>query len=248
MNGVQFEPSAALYAIIPSSVRYDPGLTANAKLLYGEITALSQARGYCFASNRYFAGLYGLTVNTISALVSQLADRGHVRVEIIKSEKGAVKERRIWVIKERDYLIEGGIPKIQDTPKNQEGPPENSGEGIPKNREENNTRVNSTVNNTPIAPKFILDKFADFAKGNLPLLAALLGFAEMRNKKKKPINTERSVNILLNKLTKLSSGDDAAMVEMLDEATLKGWSSVYAHDDGTAQAAKAPAKEVVPEW
>ena len=85
------------YAIIPAEVRYSK-LKPNAKLLYGEITALSNKEGYCFATNRYFANLYNVTKNTISLWVSQLYHEGFINVELIKvGEK--ITERRIGITK-----------------------------------------------------------------------------------------------------------------------------------------------------
>ncbi len=48
------------WAILPANVRYDKELAANEKILYAEITALSNKYGFCFAKNKYFAELYGV--------------------------------------------------------------------------------------------------------------------------------------------------------------------------------------------
>lgn len=79
------------WAVIPACVRRDPVLPANAKLLYGDISALTGERGYCYATNRYFEDLYGWTERSVQRLISALADRGYIRIEC---EPG--KERRIY--------------------------------------------------------------------------------------------------------------------------------------------------------
>ena len=88
-------PSPAFYAIIPADVRYHPDLPPNAKLLYGEITALCSREGYCWAQNPYFADLYKTHRITISKWIRALADAGFIRVEI---DKQAGNLRRIYLL------------------------------------------------------------------------------------------------------------------------------------------------------
>ena len=70
------------YAIIPAVVRYDNELTDKAKLLYGEITCLSNKEGYCFATNNYFANLYHCTTRAIQSTISKLQERGYIKIVI----------------------------------------------------------------------------------------------------------------------------------------------------------------------
>ena len=89
----------AYWAVIPASVRYDQDLPPNAKLLYGEVTALSDKRGYCYAQNGYFSELFSLSERSITRLFAVLVDRGYLRVDVIRDESTQeVLERRIYPI------------------------------------------------------------------------------------------------------------------------------------------------------
>jgi len=117
------------YAIIPAEVRYS-SLKPNAKLLYGEITALSGKLGYCYATNNYFAELYGVSKNTVSRWISELNKLGFINIEVERNENKQVIKRKI------------GIIKKDDSP-------------IYKMSKENNTSINNTSNINITKEKFI---------------------------------------------------------------------------------------------
>ena len=92
------------WALIPASVRYDKELPPNAKLLYGEVTALSDKLGNCYAQNSYFSDLFGLSERSVTRLLSTLVDRGYLRVDVVRdTATQEVLERRIYAI----YNTEG---------------------------------------------------------------------------------------------------------------------------------------------
>lgn len=86
------------FAIIPANVRYCKDLEPSAKLLYGEITALTHKEGYCWATNEYFAELYGVNIKTISRWISSLTDAKFIFVDLKK--KGFLTDRKIWISEE----------------------------------------------------------------------------------------------------------------------------------------------------
>lgn len=114
------------WSVIPAEVRYS-NLKPSAKLLYGEISALANKKGYCFSTNNYFAELYNVTRNTISLWIKDLTQHGFITVEI-KYRNKQIIERRLYITKNNDSITK------------------NEGRGITKNGEDNNTRVNSTSN------------------------------------------------------------------------------------------------------
>ena len=72
------------YGILPASVRYDKSLCMGARVLYSELTALTNKEGYCWASNEYFATLYDVSIATISSWINELKDKKHVNITLEK--------------------------------------------------------------------------------------------------------------------------------------------------------------------
>ncbi|MDY3939787.1 MAG: helix-turn-helix domain-containing protein [Spirochaetia bacterium] len=94
------------YAIIPASVRYDNDLTANAKLLYGEITALCNERGFCWATNSYFAELYGVSKKSVARWISELCEKGYIKINMKYKEDGKTVDSRCISISENPTFEE----------------------------------------------------------------------------------------------------------------------------------------------
>ena len=117
------------YAIIPANVRYDKRLKPNTKLLYGEITALCNERGFCWAGNEYFADLYGVNKETISRWVSDLIKFGYLNREII------YKEGTNQIINRYLRINQYPIDEKRNT-------------AIDEKVKDDNTSINNTFNNT----------------------------------------------------------------------------------------------------
>lgn len=131
------------WAVIPSPVRYDENLTPSEKLLYGEISSLTNKTGYCFAANAYFAELYGLTERTIRRMLADLQEYGYIRIE---DGNGGRLRRRIYA----------GVNPLSPAAPNPDKNVREPGQKCPGNPDKNVRRNNKYINqenNPPKAPQ-----------------------------------------------------------------------------------------------
>ena len=125
----------SFYAILPAYVRYEKRLKPAERLLFAEISALTNKLGYCTASNGYFAELYETKKETVSRWISHLSELGFVKLEMVYEGK-QIKGRKIWI----DEKVMTPIDEKVMTP-------------IDEKVKGNNTRLNNTrLNNTPLPP------------------------------------------------------------------------------------------------
>lgn len=218
------EQQKAYYAIIPANVRYDKDLAPNAKLLYGEITALCNEKGYCWASNQYFAELYHVSDRTIKKWVSQLVDKGYI-VRMVNYKEGTkeIEHRKLFI---------GGENKFTTPGKNVHYPQENKfttpgEEKFPVN----NKDINNTFNNTNIykgekkrKSETVNSVIAEYTESK-DLQDALHDFVEMRNKARKPL-TARAMKLSLNELDKLAV-DDVTKIAIVNQSIMHNWLTFY---------------------
>jgi len=125
------------YSVTTAEVRYDKRLCPMARILYGEIAALCNAHGYCYATNGYFADLYVVEPTTVSEWISQLATAGHIRIELTG------RGRRLYL-----------STTLREKPK----PPSGKAEAPLREKPKQNTTSNTTSNTitSPPAPDFDL--------------------------------------------------------------------------------------------
>ena len=176
------------YAIIPACVRYCKEITSSAKLLYGEITALCNEKGYCWASNKYFADLYDKRIETVSVWIRSLKDNNFISYEIESSYK-----RKIFLMGGSEKS-QGGMRKIA--------------RGVCEKSKHNNTISNTsniTNNNYREEDKILTEMLYSKVNQNYPELA------DKRTEKQKISDYEE-----MNRLSRIDKWSDEQITYIIN--------------------------------
>jgi len=111
-----------MFAVIPMSILENKNLSANAKLLYGEIMALSKRSGKCYATNEHLANVLGLKKTTIPNLLRELSGCGLVIIDVKRNEKGTYRDIIVLFFNNGGHsnLARGGIVNQQGQKRNRQ--------------------------------------------------------------------------------------------------------------------------------
>ena len=213
MEGMGFGP--AYFAIIPGPLLDCQEIPASAKLLYASITSLTDARGYCWASNRYLAERFRWGERTVTRLIAQLQEAGFLSIVMDKNKETGQMERRIYI----GQIASRGVAKIGEGSQKWLG-------GVAKTGEQNNKR---RINNTPVVPKDVVDTIRTFAGEDEELYDAIHEFVENRAAppNPKPVKTAQGMKRLLNDLVKKSNGRRDVQLLMIDKAIRSNWQGFW---------------------
>ena len=210
------------YTILPAAVRYDKNLKPNEKLLFAEISALTNVTGYCYASNAYFKNLFDASTRTVQGWLKHLQDCGYI--SIIQVGGGAGEQRA-----ERRISPLAGMAVVPQTPakKCADPPQKNAGRLLQDN-----------INTREINAGAREDAFSIFQQafpGNEQLTKALIAFAESRAAGKHPL-TANAAKLACNKLKQLADeahvrNRSGYMVAVLEQSILRGWEGLFSLKD-----------------
>lgn len=202
------------WSVIPAEVRYDKRLNPRSIILYSEITALTQASGVCWATNRYFAELYGVSVRTIKNCIKELVDCGYLISKVERDCKTReVIKRNLYttnVVKNNSSLREENFP----TPRKENFPTPNE-----KNCPENNTSI--SLNNTRENNKENISSKEDISKKN-EIYQTIIGYLNEKSDKNLKWETKQTQKYINARLNEGYSVDDLKKVIDIKSTEWKG--------------------------
>ena len=203
------------FGILPANVRYDKNLKPMEKILYTEISSLTNKDGYCYATNSYFSKLYEVHKNTVGAWINNLEKQGYIKTVLIyKKGTKEIIERRIYINQKIDTPINENVDTYQQ--KDLEPINEKIDTPINENIEENNTSINNKINN------IYLYKGEEFEK-------AFSDFKIMRIGKKEPLS-KPAEDLILMKLYRLAGDNEQLAIEILNKSTINSWKDIFPLD------------------
>jgi len=268
------EPYRSYWGVLPGEIVHDKKLTIAAKYLYVILSSMAHKNGFCWPENETLANEMQLSKRRVVELLGMLRDSGFIKIVFRQEGK-----------KERRYIYCGMFPDRVDAVPEDRGPDGceilqggDAGDSIPPCEKphppmreirfpliEVEKQIEKQNENSPKAPqgarrgKYALQEEARpllraYVGQDHELARALADFIALREQLR-AVNSAAAIRALLKKLDKLSGGDRALKLQLIDEAMASSWKSVYplkgpggAPPSGGGAECRVVEREEVPTW
>jgi len=102
------------FAVLTAEVLYDRNITDTQKILYAIVSNLTNAKGYCFATNSYLAEVMNCSQESVRRHLSALEQSGYILRHI--EENNGLRKRRLYLASTPPTELRGTPHRIVGTP------------------------------------------------------------------------------------------------------------------------------------
>lgn len=197
---------------IPAEVWLDERLNPLEKVILMEIDSLDCGDKGCYASNEHIAEFCKCSESKVAHTVTRLIELGYVSRESFDGRQRILQSRLANFARRNSKFCKADMQDLHSY---------NIKSNIDSNIDSNIKKERSASAQTEN-----YDIIIDSETENEQLREAYREFVKMRKLKKDPM-TNHALKLLIGKVNKLSGGNEQYAKDLLDEAIINGWKSVY---------------------
>lgn len=198
------------YTVLPNQILRDEKLSLQAKGLFCMMASFPEDWDFTTAG---LAKVAGCGREKITNALDNLEKAGYLLREQAHDDAGRFAAN-IFVLYDEKISPLPGKPST-----------ENPSAGKPKQL--NKDGIKERKNNPPIAPREVLARVDEACGEDQELRDGIMALLENRKKLRKPVDTVKKIDGILNRLSEYSGGNRRMKLAMLDKAVEWDWLSVY---------------------
>ena len=203
------------YTVLPNQILRDETLTLQAKGLFCMMASFPENWDFTVKG---LATVAGCGREKISAALKNLEDAGYLLREQGHSETGQFAAN-LFILYDEKIAPLPGFPST--------GKP-STGKPLTENPAQiNKDRIKERRTKPPIVPREVLARVDEACGEDQELRDGIMALLENRKKLRKPVDTVKKIDGILNRLSEYSGGNRRMKLAMLDKAVEWGWLSVY---------------------
>lgn len=203
------------YTVLPNQILRDETLTLQAKGLFCMMASFPENWDFTVKG---LATVAGCGREKISAALKNLEDAGYLLREQGHSETGQFAAN-LFVLYDEKIAPLPGFPST--------GKPA-TGKPLTENPAQiNKDGIKERRNKPPIVPREVLARVDEACGEDQELRDGIMALLENREKLRKPVDTVKKIDGILNRLSEYSGGNRRMKLAMLDKAVEWDWLSVY---------------------